>query len=91
MKLVLQIKDVPEGVEVTKPTGNKLYRVANSIKIYGENKKEIKADPGVLFLIDAHSNVTCVKDTMDVAIPINSLLELQGITELLEQKQEGDW
>jgi hypothetical protein len=58
IKVIMPVRDIPEGSEVTKPIGNKQYRLLREIRIFGDEPLNIKADDGSAFIgVDAYFNV----------------------------------
>lgn len=55
-------QDIPLGQLVTKQGGEKIYRITDRIKIFGENiaQKELCADDGTRFLISDVGNVNII-------------------------------
>ena len=61
MKLILKLKDVPEGATVATPTGKKRYVVHDKIAIYdatspAANRISIAARDGTRFLVALHGS-----------------------------------
>ncbi len=72
IKMVVQAKNLEDGVTVTKRTGQKEYKIKRSIKIYGDNRKEIKCDVDNIFLVDAEGNLTQIKETTELLAHIST-------------------
>ena len=52
IKVVLPARDIPLGETVTKVTGEKPYKLIDTVKFYGDDAPEnVVAEKGVLFLV----------------------------------------
>ena len=71
--LTLPAGSLSNGTVVRKPTGQKLY-VQRSIKMYGEQRQEIEANAGLVFLIDEESKpfaITAIREDKLVSLDLS--------------------
>lgn len=77
-----------DGEEVRKPTGTMKLVVRREVIIYGEQNKNVTADPGVVFLVSPNGNINCVGDgkmlSADFDTPEDAIEFLQSIGECNE-------
>lgn len=71
MRVLLVAKYILDGAIVTKATGKKKYTLRRSIKIYGENQKEIQCDVDNIFLIDEYGNINMISDSTELMVHIS--------------------
>jgi len=71
-KVIVQASDLEDGAIVTKKTGQKEYTVRRSIKIYGENRLEIKSDADNIFLVDSDGNINQIKESTELLAHIRA-------------------
>ena len=83
---------LPDGTVVRKPTGQKLYVVQRSIKMYGEQRQEIKADAGLVFLIaqgDEQTAITAIREDKPVSLDL-SLEEAQECLQRISDNSKAE-
>lgn len=67
LKVILPAGKVPAGSTVTKRTGTKAYHLADRLVLRGDDRKEVRAQPGCLFLLaEASAEVEATPDTLEV-------------------------
>jgi hypothetical protein len=91
MKLLIPIKDVPEGERVTKKTGEKLYTVRDRIRIFSDDvnvRKEIKADDGVRFLVNDNGDVNAVDAKSEYIWYVDVDTAAQWLSQQVDQNNE---
>lgn len=71
-KVIVQASNLEDGSIVTKKTGQKEYTVKRRIKIYGENRQEIKCDVDNIFLVDADGNINQIKDSTELLLHVSA-------------------
>jgi hypothetical protein len=71
-KVIVQASNLEDGAVVTKKTGQKEYTVRRSIKIYGENRQEIKSDADNIFLVDSEGNINQIKDSTELLVHVRA-------------------
>lgn len=71
-KIIVQASNLEDGAIVTKKTGQKEYTVRRSIKIYGENRQQIKCDADNIFLVDSEGNINQIKDSTELLVHISA-------------------
>ena len=62
--LTLPASEIPNNTSVRKVTGKKIYKLWREIKIYGENRQEVKPDEDLIFIVaENDGGITCIKDS----------------------------
>lgn len=71
MKVIVEAKHVEDGTTVTKVKGTKEYTLRRSIKIYGENRQEIKCDENCVFLVDSTGNIDMISNDKELIVHVH--------------------
>lgn len=71
-KVIIQASHLEDGTIVTKKTGQKEYTLRRSIKIYGENRQEIKCDADNIFLVDSDGNINQITESTELLAQISA-------------------
>lgn len=70
LRVLLPASHVPNGSQVTKKNGTKLYTLRGSIVIHGDKKQEIKGD-GVQFLISQDGQINAIPETTELLVELD--------------------
>jgi hypothetical protein len=72
--IIMQAKDLHDGMTVRKPTGEKEYQLKKTLPVYGLGQIDIKVDPSIVFLV-AQTGVNAIPDTTKLAMDFKSPYE----------------
>lgn len=70
MKVIVRAEFIEDGTTVTKVKGQKTYTLKRSIKIYGENRREITCDPSCVFLVDNNGNIDMIPESKELIVHV---------------------
>lgn len=87
MKVIVRAEFIEDGTTVTKVKGQKTYTLKRSIKIYGENRREIKCDPGCVFLMDSDGNIDMVPGDRELVVHVHPEDLMYDIQEAMEEDE----
>lgn len=85
IKIIIQAENIKDGTVVTKITGKKEYIIRRNIKIYGDNRKEIKCDDGFIFLVDSNGNIDMISNDKELLVQIEPEDLMYDIANSLEE------
>lgn len=84
LKVIVEARHLEDGTIVSKKTGQKEYTIKRSIKIYGENRQEIKSDADNIFLVDSDGNINQIKDSTELLAHIPADYLYRDLDEYLD-------
>lgn len=88
MKVIVRAEFIEDGTTVTKVKGQKPYTLRRSIKIYGENRREIKCDPDCVFLMDSDGNIDMISGDKELMVNVHPDDLLYDIQQALEEDED---
>lgn len=87
MKVIVRAEFIEDGTTVTKVKGQKTYTLKRSIKIYGENRREITCDPSCVFLMDNSGNIDMIPGDKELIVHIHPEDLMYDIQEAMEEDE----
>ena len=87
MKVIVEANHIHDGTTVTKVKGTKEYTLRRSIKIYGENRQEIKCDENCVFLVDSTGNVDMISGDKELIVHVHPEDLMYDIQEAYEENK----
>lgn len=87
MKVIVRAEFIEDGTTVTKVKGTKEYTLRRSIKIYGENRKEIKCDEDCVFLVDNTGNIDMIPGDRELIVHVHPEDLMYDIQEAMEEDE----
>lgn len=87
MKVIVPAEFVEDGTTVTKVKGQKTYTLKRSIKIYGENRREITCDPSCVFLMDNNGNIDMIPQDKELIVHVHPEDLMYDIQEAMEEDE----
>lgn len=87
MKVIVEAKYIEDGITVTKVKGTKEYTLRRSIKIYGENHKEINCDENCVFLVDGTGNINMISQDTELVVHVYPEDLMYDIQDSLEENK----
>ena len=87
MKVIVCAKFIEDGTTVTKVKGQKTYILKRSIKIYGENRKEITCDSSCVFLMDNMGNIDMIPEDKELIVHVHPEDLMYDIQEAMDEDE----
>ncbi|AFC21526.1 hypothetical protein GAP32_078 [Cronobacter phage vB_CsaM_GAP32] len=87
MKVIVEANYIEDGTTVTKVKGTKEYTLRRSIKIYGENHREIKCDEDCVFLVDSTGNINMISQDTELVAHVHPEDLMYDIQDSLEENK----
>lgn len=65
VKVILPAGQVPLGSTVCKRSGAKEYKLLDHLRVFGEERREVKAQPGCRFMV-SEGDAEAIPDTLEI-------------------------